>query len=220
MEKAEIIAVAIAEIANPALSVTRQFLAIHSVAYEAGEPKIAWVDLYEEKKLGIVYFAVESEKFYLAISISVAKPEFQPEPQWMWAQEWNRIAFQATSETLDSQQLMALTKLKPTTSWNKDDQRKGVGSKHKCSLIEFVPHPEPGEFEVMLKKLLTFLEQDIEGVRALVDKAAGFVQISSVFHNGNTVLSGLHLDKECIQRLAALNLEIDFDLYAKGNLYR
>jgi hypothetical protein len=72
----------------------------------------------------------------------------------------------------------------------------------------------------MLKKMLTFLEQDVDGVRALVDKARGYVQITSVFHNGNTSLSGLHLDKECIRRLAALNLEIDFDLYAEGNFYR
>jgi hypothetical protein len=220
MEKAELIAAATAEIESPVLGVTRQFLEIHAVAYEAGEPKVAWVDLHEEKKLGIVYFVVEEEKFYLAISISTAKPEFQLEPQWVWVQEWNRIAFHAASETLDSQQLMAFTTLKPTASFNKGDQRKGVGATHKYSSIVFAPNPEPGEFKVMLKKLLSFLEQDVEGVRALVDKAAGYVRIISIFHNGNTSLSGLHLDAECIQRLAALNLAIDFDLHAKGNFYK
>jgi hypothetical protein len=220
MEKAELIAAATAEIAQPTLSVTRQFLTIHAVAYEAGSPKVAGVDWHKEKKLGIVYFAVEKEKFYLAISLSAAQPGFQPAPQWMWAQEWNRIAFRAASEILTSQQLMALTTLKPTAGWEKGSQRKGAGAKHNYSSIEFVPHPEPGEFGVMLKKLLDFLAQDAEGVRALVDKAAGYVQITSVFHNGNTTLSGLHLDKECIQRLATLNLEIDFDLYAEGNFYR
>jgi hypothetical protein len=220
MEKAELIAAATAEILNPTLGVTRQFLDIHSVAYEASQPKVAGVDFFKEKKIGIVYFAVDKQEFYLAISISTAKPEFQLEPQWVWVQEWNRIAFRATSEVLDAEQLMASTTLKPTASWNKGDQRKGVGATHKYSSIQFIPYPEPGEFEVMLKKLLAFLEQDVEGIRALVDKAAGYIQIISVFHNGNTVLSGLHLDKECIQRLAALNLEIDFDLHAKGNFYK
>ncbi|MGI4872792.1 MAG: DUF4279 domain-containing protein [Janthinobacterium lividum] len=220
MDKAELIATATAEIANPNLGVTKQVLKIHSVVYKDGLPVVAGVALDYANELGIVHFAVEKEKFYLAISISTSKPEFQLEPQWAWVQEWNRISFQATSETLDSQQLSALTTLTPTDSWNKGDQRKFGGAKYEYSSVEFMPYLEPGEFELMLKKLLTFLEQDTEGIRSLVDKAEGYVRIISVFHNGNTMLGGLHLDKECIKRLAALNLEIDFDLYAEGKLYK
>ena len=115
---------------------------------------------------------------------------------------------------------MALTTLKPTESWNKGDQRRVGGALRKQSSIEFEPYPGPGEFEVMLKQLLTFMEQDPTGVRTLVDTAEGYLRVISVFHNGNTMLGGLHLDKECIQRMATLNLEIDFDLYAEGNFYK
>lgn len=44
-------------------------------------------------------------------------------------------------------------------------------------------------------------------------------QVASSFHNGNTMLGGHHLDKDIIKRMAALNLEIDFDLYADGNKF-
>jgi hypothetical protein len=34
------------------------------------------------------------------------------------------------------------------------------------------------------------------------------------------MLGGHHLDKDIIKRLAALNLELDFDLYAEGNFFK
>jgi hypothetical protein len=40
-----------------------------------------------------------------------------------------------------------------------------------------------------------------------------------MFHNGNSMLGGIHLDISVLQRLTALNLGIDVDLYAEGNLF-
>ena len=218
LDNAAIIATAIAEISAPTFSVTEQFLEVHSVALKEGHAQIADILLFDEESLAVAYFAVEGEKFYLALSISTAEPEMHV--IWVWTEEWNRISFRATSETLYSEQLMAFTALVPTDSWNKGDQRRFGGALRKQSSVEFEPHPGPGEFEVRLKKLLSYLEQDPAGIRALVDKAEGYLRVISVFHNGNTMLGGLHLDKECIQRMAALNLEIDFDLYAEGNFYK
>ena len=218
LDNTPIIAAAVAEISKPTLGVTKQFLKVHAITFAEGHPKIAAVTLYEDNQLAVVYFVVEGEKFYFAISISLATAPFDAE--WAWAQEWNRISFLAKSETLDAKQLLALTKLNPTDSWNKGDQRRVGGALRKRSSIEFEPHPGPGEFEVQLRQLLSFLEQDPAGVQALVDKAEGLLRIISVFHNGNTMLGGLHLDKECIQRMAALRLAIDFDLYAEGNFYQ
>ncbi|GAA4052496.1 hypothetical protein GCM10022409_44240 [Hymenobacter glaciei] len=218
LDNAFIIAAAVAEIEQPALGVTKQFLKIHAIAFAEGNPKVAAITLHEDDQLAIVYFVVEGEKFYLAISISLATSPFDAE--WAWTQEWNRISFHATSDTLDAKQLLELTKLKPTDSWNKGEKRRFGGALRKYSSVEFEPHPGPGEFEVQLKQLLTFLEHDSAGIRSLVDQAEGYLRVISVFHNGNTMLGGLHLDKECIQRMAALNLEIDFDLYAEGNFYK
>ena len=217
-DNASIIAVAVAEITTPTFGVTEQLLKVHSVALKDDDAQVIDVLRFDEDNRVIVYFAVEGEKFYLALSVSPIEPE--PAVIWVWIEEWNRISFHATSEILDSEQLMALTALKPTDRWNKGDQRRFGGALRKQSSIEFEPYPGPGEFEFRLKKLLSFLEQDSIGIRALVDQAEGYLRVISVFHNANTMLGGLHLDKECIQRMAALNLEIDFDLYAEGNFYK
>ena len=216
-DNASIVAAAVAEITTPTFGVTEQFLKVHSVALKGDCAQVAGVLRFDEDSLTIVYFAVEGEKFYLALSVSTAEPE--PAVIWVWIEEWNRISFQVTSESLDSEQLLALTSLKPTDHWNKGDQRRFGGALRKQSSIEFEPYPGPGEFGFRLKKLLSFLEQDPTGIRALVDQTEGYLRVISVFHNANTMLGGLHLDKECIQRMAALNLEIDFDLYAEGNFY-
>ena len=47
------------------------------------------------------------------------------------------------------------------------------------------------------------------------DDGTAYIQVATVFHNGNTMLGGHHPDKDIIKRLAALNLELDFDLYAE-----
>ncbi|QKG52921.1 DUF4279 domain-containing protein [Hymenobacter sp. BRD67] len=215
MENTQIISAAIAEINSPTFGVTKQFLEIHSVALEEGRPKIAGFT-NSSNNLTAIFFAIEGERFYLVVSISTASSTLSVAN--VYVQEWNRISFHVTSETLNAQQLAALTTLKPTETYNKGDRRK-FGT-FNYSYVEFEPCPEPGGFKVRLKYLLSFLEQEFSGVRALVDQAEGYLRVISVFHNGNTMLGGLNLDKECIQRMAALNLEIDFDLYAEGNVYK
>ena len=83
-----------------------------------------------------------------------------------------------------------------------------------------MPNPEPDEFENKLCKLLDFLEKDIDGIRRLADAAHGQIQAASIFHNGNTMLGGFHLDKHLLGRLNALRIEIDFDLYAEGRFFQ
>lgn len=50
--------------------------------------------------------------------------------------------------------------------------------------------------------------------------AGGHIQAIIIFHNGNTMLRGTHIDSENIKRMAALNLEIDFDLNAEGKFFK
>lgn len=90
---------------------------------------------------------------------------------------------------------------------------------YKNSGFHFEPNPEPDEFAHKLTKLLDALESDKEGVRALVEKGSAIIQVISIFHNGNTMLGGLNLNRETVMRLANLNLEVDFDFYAEGNFF-
>ena len=88
-------------------------------------------------------------------------------------------------------------------------------STYTFSRITIMPNPEPDDFDGKLKKLLDSLEQDAEGIKALVEKADGYIGVAQTFYiNGN---KGIHLDNETIVRLGNLGLSIDFDQYVNGN---
>jgi hypothetical protein len=84
----------------------------------------------------------------------------------------------------------------------------------------FEPNPEPDEFEDKLRSLLVFLQQDIEGVKLLVEKAGGYIQVAMEFHNGNTMLGGPHISPDLVKQMSLLNLGVDFDLYVGGNSFK
>lgn len=215
-DSATIVAVATAEATNPTFGTTQQFLEVHAVALEDGKPKVAGIAMASDQAPAIVYFAVQDEEFFLAVSVSPVSLSVE----YAWAEDYHRVSFHATSATLDTEQLSALTSLKPTESINKEDNRGNAKRKWPYHSIEFEPNPEPNPFETKIKQLLTFLEQDATGIRALVDQAEGCLRVISVFYNGNTSLGSVSFDKETIRRMAALNLGVDFDLNAQGNFYQ
>ena len=213
---AAIVAVATAEATNPTFGTAQAFLEVHSVALEDGKPKIAGITIASDQLPTIVYFAVEDEKFFLAVSVSPVSLTVE----YAWVENYHMVSFHATSETLDVKQLLSLTFLQPTNSISKGDNRGNAKLEWKYHSIEFEPNPEPNPFESKIEKLLTFLEQDATGIRALVDQAAGYLRVISVFYNGNTSLGSVGFDKESVRRMAALNIGVDFDLNAAGNFYK
>ncbi len=212
-----IVQCAIEEIKNRNFGVMEEFMKIHEVVYQDGKPKIERVDDEKEDGTGIIYFPVKNEKFYLAIYVNTV-PEIAV--AGVDIESNNCVYFKAYSDMSDANELSLMTRLKPTSIHNKRDKKKFGNGYYKNSVIRFEPNPEPDEFEDKLKKLLDFLEQDKEGIARLVDKANGFIQVVIIAHNGNTMLGGPHIDNESIQRMGALNLGIDFDLYAEGNKWK
>jgi hypothetical protein len=210
-----IIEKAIEEIEAKNCGVTDQFLKIHELVYENNRPKVARVDRESEDGTAIVYFPVKDQKFFLAVYVDT-EPEVSV--RHVNTEPYNSVYFKAISEVYTLEELSEMTKLKSTGGRNKGDRRGGSASWRHSSIF-FEPNPEADEFEDKIKKLLDYLEQDKEGISALVDNANGHIQVASSFHNGNTMLGGNHLDRNIIKRLANLNLAIDFDLYADGNFY-
>lgn len=212
-----IIQKAIEEIETQSFGVTEQFLEVHQVVYVDGKPKVERVDTEKEDGTAIVYFPVVDEKFYLVVyldtypEVSVRSVNTEP---------FHSVYFRATSETLSFNELSDLTKLKPTGGWDRGEKKKLGNGVYKFTSLTFEPNPEVDEFDDKIKKLLVFLEQDKEGVKRLVDKANGHIQIATYFHNWNTMLGGHHLDQNIIKSLGSLNLEIDFDIYADGNKFK
>jgi hypothetical protein len=208
---------AIDELQSKRFGTTEQLLEIHEVVYVDNKPKILRVDTEADDGTAIVYFPIKGEKFYLAVWLDTI-PEVSVRA--VGTENYNAVYLKVISNDLSFEELSSLTTLKPTRGWSKGDRRKSGKSFYNFSALHFEPNPEPDEFQDKLRKLLDFLEQDKEGINKLMDKASVEVQVATVFHNGNTMLGGHHLDKETIKRLAALNLELDFDLYAEGKFFK
>jgi hypothetical protein len=211
-----IIDAAYEEIALRRCGVTKQLLAIHEVVYEDDKPKVLRVDIEREDGRAIVYFPIKGEKFYLAAYVERRGDKLEA---ICYTEAYHGVAFKAFSDTLSLEEISALTRLTPTRGWTKGGKRlykSSLPATNTCAIFE--PNPEPDEFEDKIAKLLDYLETDKEGVAAIVEKAEGYIQVASIFHNGN--IDGYNLSKEVIRRASLLNLEIDFDLYAQGNFFR
>jgi Domain of unknown function (DUF4279) len=213
-----LIDIAIDEIESKTWGVTQQFLDIHQVVYVDAKPKVERVDCEKEDGTSIVYFPIKDQKFYLAICLETI-PEVLV--NGIYIEPYVSVCFSASSETIDLDMLADMTTLKATSTWKKGDLKRDGGTvQHRVNRFRIEPNPGPDEFEDKMKLLLDLLETDKSGVMELVEKAAGYVQVAMEFHNGNTMLGGPNISKEIIARMAALNLEIDFDLYVGGKFYK
>jgi hypothetical protein len=212
-----IIEKAIDEIRSKRFGTTEQLLEIHEVVYVDNKPQILRVDRETDDGIAIVYFPIKDEKFYLAVWLNTT-PEVSVRA--VGTEDYNAVYLKVISDHLSFQELSSLTTLRATGGWSKGDSRKSGKSYYNYSALHFEPNPEPDEFEDKLRKLLDFLEHDKEGITKLLDKCSVQVQVATIFHNGNTMLGGHHLYKDIVKRLAALGLEVDFDLYAEGNFFK
>ncbi len=212
-----IIQKAVEEIEAKTWGVTESFLEVHKVAYEDGKPKVLRVDMEKGEGVAIVYFAIDNQDFYFAVRIATI-PEISLDG--VWVEDYHSVAFLAWSDDLSFDEICAYTTLKPYGGWTKGQKRSWANSFHKDTVVRFEPNPEPDEFEDKLDKLLSYLEKDMEGILKIVEDIDGGIQIASIFHNGNTCLGGHQISKSAIKRIAALNLEINTDLYAKGNFFK
>ena len=216
MTDKEVKEIILAELQNKTFGTTEQFIEIHSPVYFDSDINIARIDREGNEEEITAYLPVMNQRFFFAVCINSKTKEILN----VGSLSNNVVYFKATSENLSEYELKSLTKLKPTISWNKGHLRENKKMKEKVSYISFMPNPEPDEFENKLKKLLDFLEQDEAGIRKLVDKANGYIQVAMDIHNGNGMIGGPTIKIDCINRMQNLGLEINFDLYVEGNSFK
>ncbi|SOD14745.1 DUF4279 domain-containing protein [Pedobacter xixiisoli] len=202
------------ELKEKTLRTTEQYLAIHNPVYTRDKLKVDRIDREGENELIIAYLPVIDERFYFAIYIDTQNNEIIN----VGTESDNRVYFRADSDRFGFEELSKMTILKSTGGRNKGDTR-GTGF-WKESTIFFEPNKEPDEFADKLKKLLDFLEIDIEGIKRLIREADGYIQVAMEIHNGNTMLGGPHIDSDALKRMSDLELEINFDLYVGGRSFK
>lgn len=204
------------EFEEKTLGVTEQYLEIYSPIYNDNKLKIDRIDRETKDDFIIAYLPVLDERFYFAVYINTTTKEVTS----VDTEAYHRVYFTATSETLTIDEIKALTKLTPTEFWNKGDKRKYGNSFYTFNKFKILPNPEPDEFEDKLKKLLSFLEQDKDGIRELADNVNGYIQVAMDIHNANGMIGGHNIDAEDIRRMNDLKLSINFDLYVGGNRFK
>jgi hypothetical protein len=204
------------EFKQKTLGVTEQYLEIHSPVYADNKIKVDRIDREGKEGVIIAYLPVLHERFCFAVYIDPKTNKVTG----VETEAYHQVYFRATSETLTAEELKEMTSLTPTESWNKGDIRKRGKSNYTFSNFIILPNPEPDEFEDKLKKLLDHLEQDKDGIKRLVDKANGYIQVAMDIHNGNGMIGGPNIDIINIKRMDALELSINFDLYVAGNKFK
>ena len=217
MNEPEIIRIAINEIETKNWGITRQFLKIHDIVRWEGKPRPDRVDFEGNDSTAIVYFPVMDEKFYLAVCLET-KPEIVI--TGIYVEPYVSVSLVAHSVNTCFDQMQKMTTLIPTGGWEKGEVKSSGGAiLHKYNFIRFEPDPGPDAFVDKLSRLLDLLETDLSGVSALVEKAGAYIQVTMEFHHGAAMLGGSRICKRTMGRLAALDLGMDFDLYAAGKWY-
>ena len=206
------------EMKTPSLSLTKQYLEGLEVVFEGNEPKIQRIALDQESNRFQVYFPIKDERFFLVVCVDA---ESLTRIEWTYIQPGNGVYFSATSEELTFEELQAMTSLKATEGWNKDQLRNSHPDdkfRYKFSRFTFEPIPERAyDMEEKLLKLLDKLETDVVGVQKLAKIAHAGISVHQYDYAGFGSINGVSLDKSTIQRMAHLGLDIDFDLYVSGD---
>jgi hypothetical protein len=201
-----------AELREPKLSLTRQYLAVHRVAEDESGPLSAGVVVTDH---GLdVYFQLVDEHYFLVLC--VIADETGPSVRFCRAEAKSRVYLAITSDTVSPEDVTAMLELTPTESWHRGDPgRHDRGPERKFHAWYFDPLGDgPGECDQKMKALLEILAGASTRISELAVRCK--VCISVVYHGYQCQMWGLHWSTETVRRIAALGVEIDIDLYASG----
>lgn len=204
------------EISQKNWEVTKQYLEIHSPIYNEGKIVISRIDR-EMPDFIIAYLPVQEEDLYFAVYIDPLKKAIT----YITTEAGNKVFLLAISTTLPLDKLQRMELLNPIKLWNKGDANKRYSyKKYEDSGIKYEPNPEPDEVEDKLRNLLNFLEQLEYPSCILMGNPSYHIQCFIDYHNGNQLLGTFCLDKSIMKRIAALDLDIEFNIAAWGKRLR
>lgn len=211
----DIIAIAIAELSQKNIGYTGQFLEIHQVEVQDSNPVIKHVRLHDDYRTATVYFKVKGEDFFFAISVDLEERQVR----WSYSEDYVQISFFVESTKLSCNDLCKLTQLKPDWVCNIGDEFGLSKQKADTNRIVFQPCKEPDNLANKLQNLLIYLDTDKNGITNLIANAMdAYILVTCDVHNFNSHIGGVNLDANTLKRLAALNVSIDFDFFAVGEL--
>lgn len=202
------------ELINPTFEMTRQYLKILAIEFENDLPKILNIDTDLIDGKIIAYVKVKSQPFYIqfmfdtAEGIKIYSVDTAP---------YIHISYSPISKEDSLETLLSLISITPSNTIPKDDFPNG--SCNYCG-IEFETDSTPGRIDSKLISLLNVLETDVEGIRKLSRRTNCYhLFVTIMYHSADWNFTGLWLDRQVINRLSNLGLELVFDIYAHGDKF-
>jgi hypothetical protein len=169
---------ALAELREPKLSLTQQYLAVHRVAEDESGPLSAGVVVTDN---GLdVYFQLVDEHYFLVLCVIV--DDAGPSVRFCRAEAKCRVYLAITSDTVPPEDITAMLELTPTESWRRGDPgRHDRGLERKFHAWYFDPLGDgPGECDQKMKALLEMLAGASSRIRELAVRCR--VTLSVVYH--------------------------------------
>ena len=135
-ETKEYIKTAIAEIENPTLEVTKQYLEVCQVEYEDDKPAIERVAVDYKNDVCYIYFKVKDEKYYINICIESLD---NPKLYFTYTENSNRVYLTATSKGRTYDELCSYLNLAPLTGWSIGERKQFKNKPIDFSRLNFEP---------------------------------------------------------------------------------
>jgi hypothetical protein len=201
------------EVLTPALSTTKEVLAVHAPVQADGLPLIARADTTREPGAFYFYFRLQNEPYYVVIVVRPGETGLAVVGAYVEAAV--RVFLLITSETLSPDEITRRVGLKPT----------GTHGKGKClhkhlrplakTMWRFEPHMSLPE---SVDRKLALLLDELDGAAPRIAELAGEcdVAVTICYEGYKDWLGGWVAGAGTLERLAALGANVELDLYASG----
>ena len=208
-----------AEVISRTWGIARQLLAVNEVVTDdRGRIVVARVDETGEPGACFVYFPIRNEPYYFVV---VVRPDDagQLAVSGMYMEAGVRVYLAISSATLPHEEITARVGLTPTETHTIGDPiTKWTPTRtYREHVWRFEPQAGiPGSVEEKLGTVLDGVDAASAQIAAL--RPACNVDVNVVFKGwrGDPQFGGFHVGADMVRRLAAIGVELDFDLYAFG----
>lgn len=203
---------ALAELREPKLSLTPQYLAVHRVGEDESGPLVAGT-VVTDRGLDVYFQLVDQDYFFV---VCITADDSEPSVVFCRAEAKCRVYLAVTSDTVPPEDITAILHVMPTESWHRGERGPRDGSlPRKFHAWYFDPLGDgPGECDQKMKALLKMLAGASSGISELAGQCS--VCISVVYRGYQCQMWGLHWTADTLRQLSALGVDIDVDIYASG----
>ena len=207
--------IAISEILNPVWGITQQFFSKHEPILIKKVPQIVRIDANREKNTFYVYFPIKDKAYFFVLIVEKVSDKL--DIVGVYDESYARAYLYIESERLDPDSVTNLLNINPTEQKNIGSPRHGgIRTYTKNIWIYEVEKDLPNKLERKLDLLLSKIDPISDIIVDLKTDCYISINIVSNSFGGYGSINGYHFNKNLIQKIARLGIELDMDLYVSG----